>query len=858
LKKLLAFISVFCLILPLVFLGCGNGSDGSPGTSKGTISGTVTNSATSTGLEGATVKTSPDQGTATTAADGSYSLTVPAGVYTITYSRNGFATQTDAGVSILAGVSTTTNKTLIPTAPVIVDASVTGTATPGAALTASATPMVLDGSTVTGIVWSQKNSVTVTIDDNNAMTTGVTLPALAAYKDELFKVLAEPPAAGKLPEGVPLPPVSEEEYSGGLQDRFYVVGLNPLALEEAGLVTLVATVTTTSGTYEGEVEISTTLPWTTTLGINNVPVNVPVLIHGGTQGGTQTTWNWTISGGATLDNTTIQNPSFTPTTAGTYTVTETVSGESFDVVAGTWQGAITGEDLLGRPISTTCAPACHLTTGPNSIVTTIFNEWKDTGHAEIFTQNMDTPGGHWTVSCATCHGVGYNTAAVNNGWDEAMEDEGWEPPHTFGPGTWAGIIADYPEVARLANIQCENCHGPNNSALHMNGILMDSERESLSSDLCGSCHGEPARHGRYQQWQLSLHADYDLAIREWDGAECARCHTGNGFLAWGENYSWNPDNTLGPSDITWTDNTVHPQTCATCHDPHNIGTTTGEPTNAQVRISGDTPVLTSGWQALGVGRGAICMVCHNQRRGLTNDNWSFGEQGVALERSREPHHGPQSDILMGQSAFFIAVGSPGAHARVTDTCVRCHMEKTPPPADLSYALGGTNHTFYASPKICSECHTSIQDSSTVKSNTEGQLQLVGDLIGPATGQQITAIINSGDNVAIGSTILTAASLPVTGSNYVDGEMTITTVDNTYTGVALDDMRLNSSSGDRIALASEECQTLAKANWNYMIVVDDKSGGVHNPSFVAQFLAATYDVLLNTDFTVRNAVIKPLP
>ena len=39
-------------------------------------------------------------------------------------------------------------------------------------------------------------------------------------------------------------------------------------------------VTTTSGTYHGEAEIHTALPWSPAAGIHNVPIDVPVLLHG--------------------------------------------------------------------------------------------------------------------------------------------------------------------------------------------------------------------------------------------------------------------------------------------------------------------------------------------------------------------------------------------------------------------------------------------------------------------------------------------------------------------------------------------------------------------------------------------------
>ena len=100
------------------------------------------------------------------------------------------------------------------------------------------------------------------------------------------------------------------------------------------------------------------------------------------------------------------------------------------------------------------------------------------------------------------------------------------------------LVERFPEAAQKANIQCENCHGPqvtegDDSPAHaLRGEAVGKPRLSLSSDLCGTCHGEPTRHARFQQWQVSGHGNYELAIGEGDSGDCARCHTANGFLAW--------------------------------------------------------------------------------------------------------------------------------------------------------------------------------------------------------------------------------------------------------------------------------------------------------------------------------------
>ena len=85
---------------------------------------------------------------------------------------------------------------------------------------------------------------------------------------------------------------------------------------------------------------------------------------------------------------------------------------------------------------------------------------------------------------------------------QRVADDRREKPAAFAvaglmyPGAldnWTKILAQFPATAKLANIQCENCHGPQNSPAHMK---KDGSRKTMSSDLCGSCHGEPLRHGR--------------------------------------------------------------------------------------------------------------------------------------------------------------------------------------------------------------------------------------------------------------------------------------------------------------------------------------------------------------------------
>jgi formate-dependent nitrite reductase cytochrome c552 subunit len=407
----------------------------------------------------------------------------------------------------------------------------------------------------------------------------------------------------------------------------------------------------------------------------------------------------------------------------------------------------------------------------------------------------------------------------------------------------------FPETARKANIQCENCHGPQVGGAHLPNDPEGTPRVSLSSNVCATCHGEPLRHARFQQWQLSPHANYELAIDEGDSGSCSRCHTGNGFLTWlpvllGDE----PGDPLDDVEVTWTSDEVHPQTCQTCHDPHAIGTTSGDGSNATVRISGDTPPLIAGFTATDVGRGAICMTCHNTRRGLRNDD-TFNDYFGTSEAARAPHGGAQADMLMGQNAYLVDVGQRANHSltsKVEDTCVTCHMEETPPPADLAYNLGGSNHTFYASKDICQNCHTNLA-AETIQGPVEEQLHQLQDMIESALYGLIDELTEAGNSIDVNgdATITDASQIADIEFGETRGRqaMAIEFSDGSSVEMTrMTDIDVVPAMGESFPLYNAANPFLIKAGWNWNLVHNDGSLGVHNPLFTFQVLDRSMDAL----------------
>jgi hypothetical protein len=613
----------------------------------------------------------------------------------------------------------------------------------------------------------------------------------------------------------------------------------------------------------GELEIHAALPWKPAPGVAKVPIGRAVLLHAKALpdgSGPDYDWSLDLSGAAgssaTLVDAITQSPWFVPDVEGVYALSVSdvdpaaTDPVSIPIYAKPWVGSIVDQDQEGHPISDALCTSCH----NDMFAPDNFTPWSETGHARIFSDLLNTSG-FYNPGCFDCHSVGYDPDVDNGGFDDASDYVDFLNAGLLGspdPDNWTTVLSDHPDTARLANAQCENCHGPVDpaDASHFSPSI------TIASEDCATCHGEPLRHARFQQWQLSRHANYELAVDEGESGNCSRCHTGNGFLAWLPVLLDDDDENNGDSvDVTWSSDEVHPQTCATCHDPHSTGTTSGIPTNATVRISDDTPLLLAGFVANDVGRGAICMTCHNTRRGLRNDD-TYDTPEVQADLERSPHQGAQGDMLMGQNAYLVTVGERGAHSLtmpemdgdifVQDTCVGCHMEETPPPDALSYNQGGTNHTFFASTTICANCHEAdLADfvQTSVGSNLE-ELQTLQeaallDLIEEQTDQGRVVDLNGEAEITDAADVREVVFGEFRGRQSI----TVTLPGRTFGPFRMNDVDVlegGTKIGELYDFADDR---VVKAGWNWGLVHNDGSQGIHNPSFALEVLLTSKDALV---------------
>lgn len=358
-----------------------------------------------------------------------------------------------------------------------------------------------------------------------------------------------------------------------------------------------------------------------------------------------------------------------PDVKGQYTITATVTAGTNTMVltnvitAGTYVGI--GNIDGATPTNNRQCAQCH----DGGLTPDKITPWSKTGHGKMLTEGIDgILSSSYKASCISCHTTGYNTAATakNGGFDDVAASLGWTFPTVLTNGNWAALPS---ALKQVSNIQCESCHGP--------GSEHGGNPSKISVDFgagnCAQCHSSGTHHIKPQEWVNSGHA---IAPRE-ESASCAGCHSGIGFI----------DRVSGATNVRTNYAAV---TCATCHDPHDATNPHQLRAQSSVRLldtskAGGPTVVTTG------GKGALCMQCHMSRR----DAVSYVTTATANNRFG-PHHGPQTDMLMGVNAITYGQSIPSsAHGQVVaDTCVACHMQTVDPTNSVFLHAGG--HTFAVS------------------------------------------------------------------------------------------------------------------------------------------------------------------
>jgi len=455
---------------------------------------------------------------------------------------------------------------------------------------------------------------------------------------------------------------------------------------------------------------------------------------------------------------------FIPDLAGTYKVKFTTGSKTAELVfnAAVYWG------VEGGPVS---CKTCHQNTIND--IPDIYNSWVNTNHAIDTKKGLDgILSSHFQQFCLACHSTGYDLNADNDGFDDFT----FVFPTVLQPGTYDSLMVLYPDAMARANVQCEACHGPGSN--HLSQIDNAKIDVSLSSDVCAYCHKEGSHHNIPLQWDISVHGAETHLYSGASRYSCTPCHNGQGFV----------DFVNGDAQSIQFNVAI---TCATCHNPHSAEN------EHQVRTT--TATMKNGLVVDNAGLGGLCINCHQSR----NNAVPFVENYLASLNSRfGPHHGPQSDMLIGTNAYTWGqtLEQSPHFAAIENACVGCHMHTNTSPLNSETSVGG--HTFAMvnglgedNVAACENCHGNIGTSfSDKKLYINGSADLDKD--GTAEGLQLE-VEGLMEQLAV---LLPPANDPA-----------IAVIDSNWT---LDQ---------------------AGALYNYRQIEEDRSEGMHNPRFTVALL-----------------------
>lgn len=221
--------------------------------------------------------------------------------------------------------------------------------------------------------------------------------------------------------------------------------------------------------------------------------------------------------------------------------------------------------------------------------------------------------------------------------------------------------------------------------------------------------------------------------------------------------------------------------CYTCHKIHDTYTTS----DWELRVTSPNAFWLTG-ETVDLGKANLCIKCHQPRISYQIPDVNNPQDSFKVTSSRfGPHHGPQGTSLNGLAFYMVGSGyMNSAHANIENACITCHMANP-----IGYVAGG--HTWIMEDEEeglntagCLECHTA-DEAEQLKEDLNAEIE--------------------GLMTELGTILATEGILNPTSMNAVTGMYT---------------------------------NKVAGAYWNFISIVEDKSGGVHNPRFIKKILENT--------------------
>jgi hypothetical protein len=348
------------------------------------------------------------------------------------------------------------------------------------------------------------------------------------------------------------------------------------------------------------------------------------------------------------------------------------------------------------------------------------------------------------------------------------------------------ILLLLPLIVFIGFIGCEGPEGPAGPA---GATGANGEDGAL---FCLSCHDATAMDQKEAEFAQAGHLE---AYTRVTSASCAPCHSHEGFVQYGNNGQMLEDAFVHGSTMT----------CGTCHSHQNNGSAAVfDADEVPIRFN-DPVVMRTGIDDMDFENNSnVCVRCHQPRRDWSEYDDGMGDMVMITSSHAGPHHGAQVTPLMGLGGDHRLNGllegmGPTEHG--TDAgCVSCHM------------VDG-NHTFKPVAAACTGCHD-VPDDFDYNGKLTDIAAKMETLAGYLTSQDGNGIGRD----STGTWVVIPDSTVHGPLHWEDGE--------------------DGEEGAYHPVPGQYERDVYSAFWNFMTVMEDQSGGVHNPPYLEALLNAS--------------------
>jgi hypothetical protein len=305
--------------------------------------------------------------------------------------------------------------------------------------------------------------------------------------------------------------------------------------------------------------------------------------------------------------------------------------------------------------------------------------------------------------------------------------------------------------------------------------------------FCLTCHDPAVMDEKEAEYELAGHSE---AYTRFNNGNCAACHSHEGYIDYGNG-----------GQVLLAEAYTHgsTMTCGTCHSHSNNGApAVFEEGVVPIRFN-DPVVMRTLVDNMDFGdNNNVCIRCHQPRTAWSGYDDGTGDAVMITSTHAGPHYGAQSTTLMGLGGdhrLNSLLESMGPSPHGTDAgCVSCHMNEG-------------NHSFKPAAAACEECHEVDADFDHGGLRAEIATKMA-TLAGLLTAVEGKAIKQDSTN--------TWVVIP----------------DSTVHGI------LHEEAGEFHPVLGQFDRDVYSAFWNYMTVLEDQSGGVHNPPYIEALLNAS--------------------